>query len=198
MTFLVLSTGAELDLRTPRLEHITAEDMAHSLAQATRFAGRCIRPYSVAEHSLLVAEIAERMFGADVHARFLAVMHDAHEAYCTDMPSPCKSELGPLWARWEANWQLTVHTRFALLSVHAEHHAMIKQADLIALATEKRDLLPSSPTPWPLLEGVSPAQWINLRTLAREKMTWQDWRDRWLDEHAALEFARTEALFGTD
>lgn len=34
--------------------------------------------------------------------------------------------------------------------------ASIKHADMIALATEKRDLLPEHPTPWPCLEGIEP------------------------------------------
>lgn len=35
-------------------------------------------------------------------------------------------------------------------------HLTIKQADLIALATEKRDLMPYSTEPWSYLTGVDP------------------------------------------
>lgn len=34
--------------------------------------------------------------------------------------------------------------------------ASVKQADMIALATEKRSLLPDHPAPWPCLEGIEP------------------------------------------
>ena len=65
-------------------------------------------------------------------------------------------------------------------------------SDLIALATEKRDLMPSSPRPWPVLAGVEPVGWVNLRSIERERMTWEDWRDRWLDRYHELDFARNE------
>ena len=54
MSFIVTSNGDELDLQAPARGHITALDIAWSLAQTNRFSGRCLRPYSVAEHSLLV------------------------------------------------------------------------------------------------------------------------------------------------
>lgn len=33
----------------------------------------------------------------------------------------------------------------------------VKHADLVALATEKRDLMPWHPEPWPCLQGITPA-----------------------------------------
>lgn len=41
-------------------------------------------------------------------------------------------------------------------NVNLEHHPEVKQADLIALATEKRDLLPREPCDWDLLSGIKP------------------------------------------
>jgi hypothetical protein len=35
-------------------------------------------------------------------------------------------------------------------------YARIKQADLVALATEKRDLMPNSTEPWSYLAGIAP------------------------------------------
>ena len=68
------------------------EDIAHALAQINRFTGHAARPYSVAEHSLLVCDIV-RAKGLNAHAQLLALLHDAHEAYCGDVASPTKSLL---------------------------------------------------------------------------------------------------------
>lgn len=197
MTFIVTASGAELSVRYPRPEHITAATIAHSLAQVNRFTGHCMRPYSVAEHSLLVCEIVEREFGLDVHGRLAALMHDAHEAFCGDMHSPGKAEIGQPWHDWEQRWLLTVRTGFALHTASDKHAAAIRQADLMALATERRDLLPPSPSPWGYeLQGIQPIGWVNLRSNERWDMSWHDWRQRWLDEYESLDYARNEALFG--
>ena len=60
MTWLVTANADELDLRVPQPQHITVWAIAWSLGQIVRFNGHALRPYSVAEHSLLVCEIAER------------------------------------------------------------------------------------------------------------------------------------------
>ncbi len=192
VSFIVTSNGDELSLDVPRRGHITALDIAWSLAQTNRFSGRCIRPYSVAEHSLLVCEILERDMGLNVHAQLLGLMHDAHEAYAGDMHTPGKDQIGAAWRAWESRWEHLVHSCFALLTAHSVWRREIKHSDLAALATEKRDLMPSSPTPWPVLAGVEPVGWVNLRSVERERMTWEDWRDRWLDRYHELDFARNE------
>lgn len=48
---------------------------------------------------------------------------------------------------------LAIAERFHLAP---ELPACVKRADMIALATEKRDLLPEHPTPWECLEGYAP------------------------------------------
>lgn len=199
MSFLVTAEGAELDLRNPAPGHITAYDIGWALSQENRFL-RCVRPYSVAEHSLLVCEIAEREFGLDVHGQLAALFHDAHEAYTRDMFSPAKAEIDnispetPAWSLWESSWQFRVARSFALFTAFSVHGADIRRADLMALATERRDLMPRSPSPWDSLIGVAPVSWVHLNSPERRKMDWEDWRDRWLDKYHELDFARNELL----
>lgn len=195
MTFIVTSQGDELDLRYPRPGHITPMMVAWSLAQINRFNGHAIRPYSVAEHSLLVCEIAERELGLDVHGQLAALMHDAHECVSGDMHSPGKAEIGAAWHEWESRYQILVARCFSLLTAHTTHAIAIKQADLMALATERRDLVREAPTPWPGLAGVQPVGWVRLNTQDRRQHDWEFWRDRFLDRFHELEFARTERCF---
>lgn len=57
MTWMLTATGAAIDLRFMPPAQISLLDIAHHLARLDRFAGACSRPYSVAEHSLLVCDI---------------------------------------------------------------------------------------------------------------------------------------------
>ena len=74
---MVTASGNEVDLRYPRTNCITLADISHHLAQINRFTGACRRPYSVAEHSLLVLDICQRTMHMDVHGWMAALMHDA-------------------------------------------------------------------------------------------------------------------------
>lgn len=195
MSWIVTAAGDELSMHRPAPGHITALSVAWALSQINRFNGHCIRPYSVAEHSLLVADIAEQELGLDVHGQFAALMHDAHEAFCGDMHTPGKHMLGTPWHHWEHRWETTVRAAFTTATACAQHHAAIKQADLIALATERRDLLhPRATTPWACLQGIEPLQRVHLHDRTRRAMDWEDWRDRWLDRYHELDFARNEAV----
>lgn len=194
MTFIVTAGGDELDLQLPQRGHITAWSIAWSLAQLNRFNGHAIRPYSVAEHSLLVCEIAEREFGLDAHGLLAAHLHDAHEAFCGDIVSPAKPQIGPGWAQYELRWERLVHSSFAVMTASAVNRDAIQRADLIALATERRDLMPRTPSPWSVLAGIEPVSWVDLYSPERRAMGWGDWRDRWLDRYHELEYARDPGL----
>jgi uncharacterized protein len=102
-TFMLTASGTEYALvgsrsiiaNPPRIE-----DIAHHLAQINRFTGACFRPYSVAEHSLLVERIGASR-GASPGLRMALLMHDAHEAYTTDLASPAKRAVGLGWNGFE-------------------------------------------------------------------------------------------------
>jgi len=196
MSFIVTAGGQELSLRYPRNGQLCATTIAHSLGKINRFNGHSLRPYSVAEHSLLVCEIAEREFGLNAHGLLAALMHDAHECVATDMHSPGKQEIGPAWKDWEGRWVRLLRSEYALHTAAADHAAQIHTADLMALATERRDLMPATPTPWEVLTGIQPIGWVRLNSQEREAMTWLDWAHAFHDRYEALDFARNAAIFG--
>ena len=49
--------------------------------------------------------------------------------------------------------QASIFRRFGICMTD-EMHATITSADLAMLATEKRELMPHDPQPWPILDGV--------------------------------------------
>lgn len=65
-------------------------DIAHALSHQCRFAGHTNMLYSVAQHSLL---IAEKVPGSS-DDKLNALLHDATEAYVCDIPSPLKKVIG--------------------------------------------------------------------------------------------------------
>lgn len=197
MTWILTATGRRLDLLAPTADAIDPYDIAWALAQTNRFTGHALRPYSVAEHSLLVVDICERILRLDAHGLLAALLHDGHEAYCGDQSSPAKAALGEPWHNFEGRLQHAVRGRFGLhVSASINSHD-VKLADLIALATERRDLMPHRDAgllAWPCLQGIDPASWVNLHADERQAMAWEDWRDAWLDKFHELEFARAQAL----
>lgn len=175
----------------PRIEVV-----AHALAQINRFTGHASRPYSVAEHSLLVCDIVASM-GLGCHAQMAALLHDAHEAITGDAASPVKWALGTAWLMFENEHAAAVRAGYHIQSAHATHRADIKRADLIALATERRDLMRYAPgisLPWPILDTpgqeVQPLEGADLNNPARIAMGWRHHRDAFLARYRLLDARR--------
>lgn len=199
MSYIVTASGREVDLACPMLDDLVIEDVAHSLSLTNRFNGHTVRPYSVAEHSLLVCEIAERALGLNVFELAFALMHDAHEAYTGDQPTPAKAVIGSGWRAFELRLQHLISMRFKFHTAMVTAHAEIKQADLIALRIERDQLMPHTQpnglpcAPWPQIQGLPDLGWVDLMAPCRMNMTWQDWRDRFIARYRELEMARAAA-----
>ena len=75
-------SGRRLDLLDPSPLDIEIEDIAHGLARVARWNGQTsgANIFSVAQHTLLVEEVARRRFGEPDRRLALALMlHDAPE-----------------------------------------------------------------------------------------------------------------------
>lgn len=80
-------TGRQFWPIDPLAEEIDIADIAHALSMACRYAGHCLRFYSVAEHSVHVAR------SLPPELRLWGLLHDASEAYLVDVPRPLKPSL---------------------------------------------------------------------------------------------------------
>lgn len=65
---------------------ICIEDIAHSLAMQCRYNGHTKQFFSVAQHSVILA----RNFFSSPKIQMVALLHDASEAYLSDIPRPLK------------------------------------------------------------------------------------------------------------
>lgn len=80
-----------MDFDSPEILEIEVP-IAHALSMLCRFGGHCIEFYSVAQHSILVAELL-RDKGYGPRVQLLGLLHDAHEAYTGDVVTPLKRKL---------------------------------------------------------------------------------------------------------
>lgn len=181
----VTRSGLAFNLGRPRPEDVRLEDIAHQLAAIHRWCGATLRPVSVAEHSLFVAEILERQVpGITQGVLLAALLHDAHEAYTGDILATLKPELGESYHALEGGVQRAIELHFGCAQDAALHHGTIKLADHIAAATEARDLLALGPGRDAALahaarRGAKPVEWIDLRD--RDGMDAGDWARALMD-----------------
>lgn len=166
--------------------------IAHSLSIINRFTGHTTRPYSVAEHSLLVADILKAQ-GYDHHAQRMGLMHDAHECLTGDASSPVKWLLGLVWKIFENPLAKLFRQHYHLQTAHTAYKQAVKRADLIALATERRDLTlyqHGRNLSWPILDTpgaeVQPVDSVDLNSPVRAAMTWRHHRDAFLERYRVL------------
>jgi len=131
-------SGVKFFIRDPRPEDVRIEDIAHALSMVCRFGGHVRKPYSVAEHSVRVSECIAELGGTPEEV-FWGLMHDAAEAYVGDI-------IWPLKRQPELSGYKIVERRVELAICKAfgmsyDMPAIVKHADLVMLATEKRDLM---------------------------------------------------------
>ncbi len=133
-------SGRRLDLLDPSPLDVEIADIAHGLARVARWNGQTAgaHAFSVAQHSLLVEEIASAQaprLSAD--ERLIVLLHDAPEYVVGDLISPFKAVLGGDYKAVEARLLSAIHRRFGLPPVTPPAlHAAVKKADRAAAYLE--------------------------------------------------------------
>ncbi len=129
-------SGRRLDLLEPSAADIEIEDIAHGLARVARWNGQTkgAHAFSVAQHSMLVTEIAvelnPRLSASD---KLAALLHDAPEYVIGDLISPFKAAIGLDYKAFEKRLLAAIHARFGLPPVLPDElTCAIKSADRVA------------------------------------------------------------------
>ena len=171
--YVLTYTGRKLDLFMPDPESIDIMDIAVALSRECRFSGQSRRFYSVAQHSVHASGIVSPEFALE------ALLHDGTEAYLRDLSSPLKSLL-PDYQLIEKGLDEAIRSKFSLPRTLSPE---VRRADLVMLATERRDLMAPDDGPgWAVLNGVDPLP-----------ETLPEWESRIAFNHF---FARFIELFG--
>jgi 5'-deoxynucleotidase YfbR-like HD superfamily hydrolase len=128
-------SGLAIDLLHPAPNAIHIIDIAHGLALQCRFAGQIREFYSVAQHSVLVSQLVPR------EDALWGLLHDASEAYISDVPAPLKETPFLTGYRMvEAGLMNAVLKQFGMVCQYCDEPRSVRLADKVALATEFRDL----------------------------------------------------------
>ena len=136
------NSGRRFNPINPNPKAIVIQDIAHSLSNICRFTGHCSEFYSVAQHCVLVSYICDKANA--LHG----LLHDASEYAISDVSSPLKRTPEFLaYRKIEDKLQAAICQRFYL---DEKEPADVKEADMVLLATEARDLLPSQRPDWQL------------------------------------------------
>jgi 5'-deoxynucleotidase YfbR-like HD superfamily hydrolase len=129
-------SGRRLDLLDPAPADIEIEDIAHGLARVARWNGQTLgeHAFSVAQHSLLVDEIAGARNPAwPARWRLATLLHDAPEYVIGDLISPFKTAIGLDYKQFEMRLLAAIYARFGLPGTPPEEvQAEIKTCDRIA------------------------------------------------------------------
>ena len=138
-------------------DSINIVDITRSLSQICRFNGHCYPFYSVAEHSINVANAVEDKFKLE------ALLHDAAEAYVGDMVRPIKKWLGLKYSELEHAFMKAIARKFNTVEARVTPHLCnaIWEADNQALVTERQQLKPEHKNSWgEVLDDMKP---LNIR-----------------------------------
>ena len=139
-----------------RYEHFSA------LANIPRWGGGTRVPYSVAEHSIRCAEYCVSR-GWSREVVFQTLVHDLHEIYPPgDVPGPLLRGDHPYSVVLRSMERGAREALRAAIGVPLDLDPRVREADLVLLSTERRDLMPAgfdehfAGLPEPLPEAIVP------------------------------------------
>ena len=166
-------SGRRINPTNPDALQIDIQDIGWALSRIPRFAGHTITslPYNVAQHSVYVAELVEALINGTIESDLFhdsteypeivvdgetiflkALLHDAHEAYTGDIPSPIKRipELRETLKLIEGRLDHAIFSSFQLDETTDDEKRLIKYADRLAQAVESYQFMPSRGLDWNL------------------------------------------------
>jgi len=120
-------------------EDIYLIDIGHALSMLCRANGHCKHFYSVGQHSINCAEEA-RNRELSKRIQLACLLHDASEAYISDITRPVKRCL-PEYLVYEEKLQKLIYKKFGLDELTKEEEAHVKSIDDAMLNYEMNELL---------------------------------------------------------
>ncbi len=142
-------SGVYFNLKKPDSQDVFVMDIAVSLARECRFLNGTKKFYSVAEHSVMCALVAEEKYPNRPRLPFEALMHDAHEYIWKDLATPLK-DLLPGYRDLQQRTQIAINERYNIF-IGMEDRKLIAEIDKEVLEWEWQNKMLNHtglPLPW--------------------------------------------------
>ena len=134
MENIVTFLGEEFRPLDPDINKIHIEDIAHSLSLLCRANGHIDRFFSIAQHCINCANEAKAR-GYTARVQLACLIHDASEAYISDITRPIKQHLTE-YKIIEKRLQDTIYTKFLGAPLGDAEFALMDNIDNDMLACE--------------------------------------------------------------
>lgn len=175
--WLGTNNGRRIVLAAPNPSQIDLDDIADGLSHVCRFNGQIKEWYSVAEHSIHVAELVPDKY------KGVALFHDATEAYLCDVPTPLKRELEALYKPIEERLARVIAQAMGMdQQALVDLPEQVQTADTIMAVTE-RDHLQKTPQVWPEKYETAlryPRFRVKYKTPAEARKAWLEMVNKWV------------------
>ena len=144
-------TGKKINPLAFIKDDIDIQDIAHALSLLCRGGGHLKIFYSVAQHSLNCAQEAFLRY-QDSRLSLACLLHDASEAYISDIIRPLKQHL-KLYEDIESQWMKVIFEKYELSELKDEDLLKIKRIDYDMLAYKLYTLMEYQSKPTCLLKS---------------------------------------------
>lgn len=184
---IATTASGKFDLLNPSPKDVDWLVVANGLGKICRFAGNTRGHYSVAEHSVRLADAIARA-GGDSVEQLQALVHDAHEVYCGDITRPMRRAMQSLsHEAWKVVMDIERRCQTAVFQKAGCDQALCNRVDLFdwMLGDAEATLLLGCDRP-----DVSQFVWQAL-TDSWSSIGWdfETASERWLDRLIALQNA---------
>jgi len=143
-TQIETASGHTFDYDNMNVNMIRTQDVALALGKLCRYNGHSRVFYSVAEHCFLMAAYAMDVTD-DPEIALQCLLHDAGEAYVSDVPSPLKAKLGQVYKDLEAEVDELIAFKYGLPTPLFD---IVHELDKRICLDEKAVLYPTSRYRW--------------------------------------------------
>ena len=132
-------TGNKIDPMNMAVADISIQDIAHALSLTCRGGGHVSYFFSVAQHSINCMNEAKAR-GWSERLQLACLLHDASEAYISDIIRPVKAHLSN-YLEIESSIMNVILEQFGLADLSEEENAMWKQIDDEMMNFELKNLM---------------------------------------------------------
>lgn len=127
MKYITTYTGKHFYPTDPNIDDIDIEDIAHAMSLLCRANGHFKEFFSVAQHSINCAKEAKAR-GRSKSVQLACLLHDASEAFISDVTRPVKAQL-PQYLEIEEKLQGHIYNKYMIEELSDEDWKQVEEID---------------------------------------------------------------------